>query len=67
MEKKRYISPEIEIVSAKLHGDLLDDGFPIPVSGETTPEESDAKDNNLWDWEEENNENGLSEYNLWDY
>ncbi|SFG63610.1 hypothetical protein [Prevotella sp. KH2C16] len=39
--KKTYSAPTAEVVDAKT--DEIMQGFQIPVSGGTTPEESDAK------------------------
>ena len=42
MRKTTYVSPQTEIVNLNLKEDIAQ--FVIGVSGETTPEESDAKD-----------------------
>lgn len=61
MDKKKYMQPKAETVRLNLSEAMMDDGFPIVISGGTTPEESDSKQMNNW---EEDNE--WPKYNLWD-
>ena len=54
--RKTYIAPRVETVDAHT-GEIMAGGIVIPVSGGTTPEESDAKpgftddeeDDSLWE------------------
>ena len=54
--RKTYIAPTVETVDAHT-GEIMAGGIVIPVSGGTTPEESDAKpgftddeeDDSLWE------------------
>lgn len=60
--KKNYIKPSAE--SASLNTYEIMQGLQIPISGGTTPEESDAKQ--TFFSEEEDDGWQQSDYNLWD-
>ena len=58
-KKRKYMKPRIEIITMQSEQSIM-----IPVSGTTTPEESQAKKNDIWMEEE----NGLDSRptNIWD-
>jgi hypothetical protein len=58
-KKRKYMKPRIEIITMQSERSIM-----IPVSGTTTPEESQAKKNDIWMEEE----NGLDSRptNIWD-
>ena len=58
-KKRKYMKPRIEIITMQSERSIM-----IPVSGTTTPEESQAKKNEIWMDEE----NGLDPRptNIWD-
>ena len=58
-KKRKYMKPRIEIITMQSEQSIM-----IPVSGTTTPEESQAKKNDIWMDEE----NGLDSRptNIWD-
>ncbi len=58
-KKRKYMKPRIEIITMQSERSIM-----IPVSGTTTPEESQAKKNDIWMDEE----NGLDSRptNIWD-
>lgn len=58
-KKRKYMKPRIEIITMQSESSIM-----IPVSGTTTPEESQAKKNDIWMEEE----NGLDSRptNIWD-
>jgi hypothetical protein len=52
--RKNYICPASEVVRLNTSDDVMDNPM-IPVSGQTTPEESDSKRND-WNFNEEEDE-----------
>jgi len=58
-KKRKYMKPRIEIITMQSERSIM-----IQVSGTTTPEESQAKKNDIWMDEE----NGLDSRptNIWD-
>lgn len=64
MKKKEYIRPTAEVINVKLAGSVLEDDLIIPISGETTPEESDAKKSLFDDWDDGSSLSG--QRNLWE-
>lgn len=59
-KKRKYIKPRIEIVSMQSEESVM-----IPVSGTTTPEESQAKQFDMWT---DNDDESLviGSHDLWD-